>query len=80
MTTQIPSRWIIDNKDAITSAYVTAFVATFGIKKKETATPSPPVAGKLYKVQMGAYSIRANAEAQLVKLKKAGFDGYIKYE
>jgi cell division septation protein DedD len=36
------------------------------------------VANKLYRVQIGAYREKANAEAMLAKLKKAGFDGYIK--
>lgn len=31
----------------------------------------------LYRVQVGAFSVKANAEALLAKLKKAGFDGYI---
>ena len=31
----------------------------------------------LYRVQVGAYADKKNAEAQLAKLKKAGFDGYI---
>jgi hypothetical protein len=31
----------------------------------------------LFKVQVGAYSKRENAEAMLAKLKKAGFDGFI---
>jgi N-acetylmuramoyl-L-alanine amidase len=34
--------------------------------------------GALYRVQVGAYAIRANAEAMLQKLKAAGFTGYIK--
>ena len=32
----------------------------------------------LYRVQVGAYSVRANAEAMLSQLRSAGFDGYIK--
>lgn len=33
--------------------------------------------GILYRVQVGAYSVRANAEAMQKKLKEAGFDAYI---
>ena len=33
--------------------------------------------GQLYSVQVGKYSIRANAEAMLANLKKAGFDAFI---
>lgn len=33
--------------------------------------------GTIYRVQVGAYSVRANAEAMLKKIKSAGFDAYI---
>lgn len=42
--------------------------------KEETA------ATKLYRVQVGAYAKKANAEAILKRLKEAGFDGFIKEE
>ena len=35
---------------------------------------------RLYRVQVGAYSQKSNAEAMLEKLKAAGFAGYIKQE
>jgi N-acetylmuramoyl-L-alanine amidase len=35
---------------------------------------------RLYRVQVGAYSKKSNAEAMLEKLKAAGFAGYIKQE
>lgn len=35
---------------------------------------------RLYRVQVGAYSVKSNAEAMLEKLKSAGFAGYIKQE
>lgn len=35
---------------------------------------------RLYRVQVGAYSNKTNAEAMLKKLKAAGFTGYIKQE
>ena len=41
---------------------------------------APVTSEKLYRVQVGAYSVKANAEGMLAKLKSAGFDGYIKYE
>jgi N-acetylmuramoyl-L-alanine amidase len=45
---------------------------------KPAQAPAPAPAGKLYRVQVGAYSVRANAEAQLAKAKKAGFaDAFI---
>ena len=33
--------------------------------------------GTIYRVQVGAYSVKANAEAMQKKLKEAGFDAYI---
>ena len=46
--------------------------------------PSPPLSTepkKLYRVQVGAYSVRANAYAMLEKVKAAGFkDAFIKTE
>ena len=36
--------------------------------------------GKYYRVQVGAFSLRSNAEKMLENLKAAGFNGYIKYE
>ncbi len=75
------AKWIIDNKDIIARAYVNAIVKTFGIAKKQV-TPQPVnvPTGKIYRVQVGAYSVKANANSMLARLKKAGFDGYIKFE
>lgn len=44
-------------------------------KSKESAAPTKPQ--KLYRVQVGAYSERKNAEETLKKLKEVGFDGVI---
>lgn len=71
------AQWIISNKDAIAKAYVAAIVSALGIAKKKSEAPAGK---KLYKVQVGAYSIKVNAEVQLARLKAAGFDGFIKYE
>ncbi len=45
-----------------------------------TETPTPIEPKKLYRVQVGAYSVKANADAMLAKIKAAGFkDAFIKY-
>lgn len=46
-----------------------------------TATPiEPTTPKKYYRVQVGAYSVKANADAMLAKIKAAGFtDAFIKY-
>ena len=44
-------------------------------------TPTPAEPKKLYRVQVGAYSVKANADAMLAKVKAAGFaDAFIKAE
>ena len=47
----------------------------------ETPAPVTPTAPKkYYRVQVGAYSVKANADAMLAKIKAAGFtDAFIKY-
>lgn len=69
------AQWIIDNKDGIARAYVNALVNTLNIAKKNA-----PEVKKYYKVQVGAFSKKSNAENLLQRLKSSGFDGYIKYE
>lgn len=46
-------------------------------KKAVTPAPAAPSTGKIYRVQVGAYSVKANAEAMQKKLKAAGFDANI---
>ena len=47
----------------------------------EPATePEQPATDKLYRVQVGAFAIRANAEKMVQRLKEAGFDGFIRHE
>ena len=45
---------------------------------KEKEQPKPATTDKLYRVQVGAFAVRANAERMLAKLKAAGFEGYIR--
>ena len=45
------------------------------------AAPAPSTPKTLYRVQVGAYSVKANADAMLAKVKAAGFkDAFIKTE
>ncbi|ETA82296.1 N-acetylmuramoyl-L-alanine amidase [Youngiibacter fragilis] len=52
------------------------------VKKLLTApTPSTTPPQKLYRVQVGAYSVKSNADAMLSRVKAAGFaDAFIKIE
>lgn len=54
---------------------------TFRADVGKILNPPSPTLSKLYRVQVGAYSVKANAEAMLVKIKAAGFkDAFIKTE
>lgn len=43
-----------------------------------TPEPEQPATDKLYRVQVGAFAVRENAEKMLRRLKDAGFEGYIR--
>ena len=46
--------------------------------RQETPKPAEPAQGDtLYRVQVGAFAVRANAEKMLDRLKKAGFTGFV---
>lgn len=47
------------------------------VNKKLNVTPSAPSTGVLYRVQTGAFSKKANADALVAKLKAAGFETYM---
>lgn len=48
--------------------------AAMAEEEKPTASATPKV---LYRVQVGAYRVKSNADAQLKKVKAAGFDTYM---
>lgn len=69
------AKWIIEHIEDIAEAICKGICEYYGVKY------SAPVvaAATLYRVQVGAYSKRENAENMLAKLKAAGFtDAYIR--
>lgn len=57
-------------------AYARGILTTLGIDPQEASQAVP--AGSVYRVQIGAYSQKENAQAQLQRAKEAGFsDAYI---
>lgn len=66
------AKWIVEHTEEIGEAICKGVCKHYGVTYKAKET------GKLYRVQVGAYSVKANAEAMLANLKKAGFEGYIK--
>lgn len=62
----------------LAKAIAQGMVGHLGLKLPEPKPAVQPTSGKLYRVQIGAYSVKANAEAQLAKAKKTGFkDAFI---
>lgn len=69
------------NKAAIADAIARSIVEGYGEKYKGIAVKEEPKdeakSDTIYRVQVGAYSEKKNAEALVTKLKKAGFEGFV---
>lgn len=57
-------------------AYAKAAAEALGLEKKAQPAPEPEK-DVIYRVQVGAYKVKANAESMLKKLKAAGYDAII---
>lgn len=66
----------VEEQKAFGVAYAKGILKTLGIDYKEPVKPVAP-SGKLYKVQVGAFSQKANADALVAKLKKDGYNAFI---
>lgn len=64
------AEWIISHTEEIGEAIAEGICKHFGVKYMTSSRT-------LYRVQVGAYSNKFNADSVLIKLKKAGFDGHI---
>ena len=70
----------LDNKNDVKAVDTVAEQKAFGVAIAKGILKTlgiSCIAPKTYRVQVGAYTEKANAEAMLQKLKKAGFDGFI---
>lgn len=74
------AKWIIENVEEIGEKIAEGICNYYGVKYVAKVVEKPVEETKeLYRVQVGAYSVKANAEKLLAKLKAAGFtDAYIK--
>ena len=72
------AKWIVEHTVDIGEAIARGICDYFGVTFKEKEQPKPATTGKLYRVQVGAFAVRANAEKMLRRLKDAGFEGYIR--
>ena len=75
------AKWIVENTTAIGEAIAHGICDYFGVTFKEPEQPKPVEPEKkdvLYRVQIGAYKIKANAEKRQAEAKAAGFtDAFI---
>lgn len=77
------SKWIVENTGLIGEAIARGICDYFGVTFQEPEQPKPvepekPSTDKLYRVQVGAFAVRENAERMLQRLKDAGFEGFIR--
>ncbi|NMB27873.1 MAG: N-acetylmuramoyl-L-alanine amidase [Tissierellia bacterium] len=71
---------LFDSKfDKMAEVISKAILLQLGVGYKEETQPPPSTSNNqtLYRVMAGSYSVRENAETQVAKLKKAGFDAAI---
>lgn len=62
----------------VAKAHADAIAKTEGLKRKHTPTPTPqPSPPAKYRVVAGSYADRANAEAQMKKLRDKGFEAFL---
>ena len=76
------AKWIVEHTTDIGEAIAKGLCKYLGVKyvpaKQEPPKPAEPAQGDtLYRVQVGAFAVRANAEKMLERLKKAGFTGFV---
>mgnify|MGYP004482568513 FL=1 len=77
------SKWIVENTGLIGETIARGICDYFGVTFQEKEQPKPvepekPATDKLYRVQVGAFAVRENAERMLRRLKDAGFEGFIR--
>lgn len=68
------ANWIINNIEKIGVALAKGALKYFGVPYKDMTTNNSKI---IYRVMVGSYSKRENAEKQVERLKKAGFDAVV---
>ena len=75
------AKWIVENTVLIGETIARGICDYFGISFKEKEQPKPAeptTTDTLYRVQVGAFAVRENAEKMLRRLRDAGFEGFIR--
>lgn len=72
------AKWIVEHTDDIGEAIAAGICDYFGVKYIAPSKPAEPVEGDtLYRVQVGAFKVRENAERYRDKLKEMGISAFI---
>ena len=72
------AKWIVEHTDDIGEAIAAGICDYFGMKYIAPSKPAEPVEGDtLYRVQVGAFKVRENAERYRDKLKEMGISAFI---
>lgn len=71
------AKWIIENVVLIGEAIAKGICNYFGYTYIEPAATPETETDTLYRVQVGAFRERANADAQMAQLKADGYDAFI---
>lgn len=71
------AKWIIENVVLIGESIAKGVCDYFGVKFVEPVVGPEVDEDTLYRVQVGAFRVRENAEAQMAKLKADGYDAFI---
>ena len=71
------AKWIVENTVLIGETIARGICDYFGVTFKEPEQPKPSEGATIYRVQVGAYTKKENAENMLAKLKKDGYSGFI---
>ena len=71
------AKWLVENTTSIGEAIAHGICDYFGVTFKEPEQPKPAAGTTIYRVQVGAYAKKENAENMLAKLKKDGYSGFI---
>ena len=71
------AKWIVENTVLIGETIARGICDYLGVTFKEPEPPKPAAGATIYRVQVGAYTKKENAENMLAKLKKDGYNGFI---
>lgn len=76
--TKAGAKWIVENTEKIGEAIAKGICKYLGVTFKAKPQPKPTNKGAtIYRVQVGAYTKKENAENMLAKLKKDGYSVFI---